>query len=704
MRITNIAFTNVKGLTASLALSPLTVITAGDNHARKTAVVDGIKAGLLGYHPALGKRHPETFRLSSGSPMVIAIDFDTGEKLTRTWAPKKDTVGLESTGDPPPGMLAVLDTAAFIGANPKTRLAMLAHVATGKPIDALKAHFKAWAALLPGVVEGDPIDTAIEFRTAAETRAKVHKEGATRQAAAIATLAAKETSDRLVSPDELSAASSAVQNARTAAQAARGRAEALERAQDAASDASATLEALGDLPTWTDYSEAIAAAHDAARKAQGEYEAADRAHRALLDEKEALTRKMGGYAGSAADSLGQRIDELDAHGPASAIKAKAAALEAEATEIDKQMNGITSNGLQAKRAIQAATQKLAELDKLEECPFCKGHGPDWKENLQAAYHRDKEDAESTAANCEKEWRALSPTLKDKRAQAATLRETETSLLVMPALQFAFDAAQALTLIEPRLSAAKELRDGLNLAWGAAQNAAEDLAEKQREQTARKEDISKAADLKKIITQAPAPEDLEAAYEAVRSAENVQETVERSETELAHEARRGTAAATIRDQLSESREALATAKESQGRMEELKTAIGLALEVAIHDTYKPIIEGAKAFGADVWEGELCTIDNELGVVRGVQFVPFEILSGTEQAVITAAIQATLSKGGLVLIDELSRMVPKRKAAFAANLTRAIESGALSQVILIDYDKAVWSSASNRHFKMIDLDAI
>lgn len=705
MRIASATLTNVKGLTAKLTLAPLTVITASDNHARKTAVVDGIKAGLLGYHPALGKRPAETFRLSSGESMTVTLCFDTGAHLTRSWkAGKRGAIGLESEGEAPPGMLAVLDTQAFIGANAKTRLAMLAHVATGAPLDTLKANFPKWAALLPGIVEGDPIDTAVEYRTAAETRAKIHKEGAARQAAAIATLAEKETSARLVTVDELNAASHAVANARNAAATARGHATAMEHAADAATDASEALAALGDLPTWTDYSDALAAAAEQDRRAREAFDAAEKEAAALLKEREGLTRLMGGYSGQPADSLGHRLDELDAYGPIAAIKADAQRLEAEAAAIDKQLAGISTAGSTAKKAILDASAKLVELDGLSACPFCKCSGEGWNAALRQTYEAALTAARNTAGSCESEWKALNAALKSKRAEAAALREKETELTVLPVLQQAFDAAQALTLIEPRIASANDFRESARLAWGNARGAIEDLTEKQREQQARQEDIARSGELKKIISAAPKSEDMEAAYEAVRNAEAALETVERSDTELQHEARRGTAAAAIRDQLAESRDGLNIAKESQARMDELKTAIALALELAVHDTYKPIIEGAKLFGAGVWEGDLCSIDNELGVMRGAQFVPFEILSGTEQAVITAAIQASLSNGGLVIIDELSRMTPNRKAAFAANLTRAVEAGTLTQAILIDYDKAVWREASNRNYKTIDLDAL
>lgn len=67
---------NVKGLTGTFALTPITIIT-GANSIGKTAILSAIKLALLGYDPSLGKRNIDTWNLSSGPQMAVVADGKT---------------------------------------------------------------------------------------------------------------------------------------------------------------------------------------------------------------------------------------------------------------------------------------------------------------------------------------------------------------------------------------------------------------------------------------------------------------------------------------------------------------------------------------------------------------------------------------------------------------------------------------------------
>ncbi len=70
---------------------------------------------------------------------------------------------------------------------------------------------------------------------------------------------------------------------------------------------------------------------------------------------------------------------------------------------------------------------------------------------------------------------------------------------------------------------------------------------------------------------------------------------------------------------------------------------------------------------------------------LSFIPFEALSGTEQVIATIAVQAGLSAaaGGIVMVDEFSRIDEKNKALLAEELFTMVEAGTLAQVIIVDH---------------------
>ncbi len=72
MRIAKIELENVKGITIEHRLEPLTIIT-GRNGSGKTAVALGLKLGLIGYLPTLGKSPLPFGFLSSHRPQTARI-------------------------------------------------------------------------------------------------------------------------------------------------------------------------------------------------------------------------------------------------------------------------------------------------------------------------------------------------------------------------------------------------------------------------------------------------------------------------------------------------------------------------------------------------------------------------------------------------------------------------------------------------------
>ena len=190
----------------------------------------------------------------------------------------------------------------------------------------------------------------------------------------------------------------------------------------------------------------------------------------------------------------------------------------------------------------------------------------------------------------------------------------------------------------------------------------------------------------VLKNLPSKDDLRAALNAADTAENAFEECNAEMDRLTALAEKRTAAAHQRKIAEEAERQIA---EETTRLDEHTARakeIRAAREEAIRGAYQPIIAAAGRFADGVMEGKLEVNDGELGCARQGIFVPFPILSGTERAIITSSIQAGL--GGIVLLDETSRMTRDVRQRFAANLEAAIEAGELEQAILIDHDAEAW----------------
>lgn len=114
MRITEIAGKNFKGqATTRQKLAPLNVIT-GNNAAGKSRLLEMVRAGLIGYDPALGKG--KTRKLFSGAASV-QLTLDDGQQIARDFK-ATDKPGLDIPG-------VMLDFKTFLD---KTGPAQLAYV------------------------------------------------------------------------------------------------------------------------------------------------------------------------------------------------------------------------------------------------------------------------------------------------------------------------------------------------------------------------------------------------------------------------------------------------------------------------------------------------------------------------------------------------------------------------------------------------
>lgn len=73
--LTRITIANVKGITRTVELEKINLIH-GPNGSGKTALIDGLKLSLLGYHPRLGKKPNLTFQLATPGATCMTVATD----------------------------------------------------------------------------------------------------------------------------------------------------------------------------------------------------------------------------------------------------------------------------------------------------------------------------------------------------------------------------------------------------------------------------------------------------------------------------------------------------------------------------------------------------------------------------------------------------------------------------------------------------
>src|SRR5438045_7546804 len=87
MRITHVSAVNVKAPSFQHELGAVNVIV-GNNFSFKTAILEAIRLGLLGFVPGLPRTNQGIFSLSSGPSMSVQLRLSDGRKIEREFVRK----------------------------------------------------------------------------------------------------------------------------------------------------------------------------------------------------------------------------------------------------------------------------------------------------------------------------------------------------------------------------------------------------------------------------------------------------------------------------------------------------------------------------------------------------------------------------------------------------------------------------------------
>lgn len=145
--ITRIQYHNIKGKTGDHRLGKLSAIL-GANASGKTAALESVLFGMLGYSPRLrskdakGVPNAEMFRLCSGSFMSVRMETDAGVNTRRIDRKHgKDGYEYSKTEDAPVAFAPILnDSSLYFGLSPAKRVELVASLVPAADAGAFSVH------------------------------------------------------------------------------------------------------------------------------------------------------------------------------------------------------------------------------------------------------------------------------------------------------------------------------------------------------------------------------------------------------------------------------------------------------------------------------------------------------------------------------------------------------------------------------------
>lgn len=689
--IKKIVIHNVKGLSVDIPVtSPLLAIT-GPNFSGKSAVLDAIRLALIGYVPALGKRNPDSFKLSNGESMAVALETDAGN-VARTWIrDRKGAVKLNTTSTLDEISPQILDIGVFLGASKKEKVSMI--LASGRASDELAATTKeqvgrSCATLeeleeLIGELQADIKTTRAELATFAGTMKGTAEIDADKPVARF-------------DESRMTAAQQALTDAVAAHYRAKEALAVLNRRDEMADAAAEALQEAGDAPAPEGTLEDLRAAVE---KAQRDL------HAAMSAEVEAAKKEKDNA--DTIQALNKSLDELTRLGvpwDPDTVEARIAELPetVPVPEIPFPLEDVqarlqdarTRHGV-AEGKVGAARHDLQQLDALTCCPTCGAAGETWKEKRKAELQEIIDRERDTAAVDSQLIDELEAHVADIKTVAENFKlDVEKSnrrarlvdlLFLLRKLITLQDASEGLARdADHALENLSECKDALEAANKALALA---VAHSRRD--------AKTAELQQLIKTRPTVEEIKAAHDVLDQTEAAKTAAAMAvrDLELLREE-------SIREK--ERAASVAAARERHDKAEEKLTelnaraaAAALILATEAAKLWGPILRVAGHF-SKMLAGEITMSDGEIGAWRAGTFVPFDALSGTEQLVAAAAIQLGLAATApvrVLALDELSRMTRDKKQEFTACVGDLLFHGLLDQAVMVDHDTEFWRAAGD-----------
>lgn len=632
MKLSSISFRNVKGCSGTLDLKSINFLV-GANARGKSARTDAIRLLLIGHLPELGKLARATFSLCSGREMLVEGMLDSGFVIRRRWWLEGDKVKTESVfpvGIPEDLLLVMLNAETYFGLSERDRVAYV-------------------AANIPGI-GGELTPTSI-FSGVREHLAGV--DGTTVKS--ISDLMTKlneaeETETKKESFLEWTAQSFVdflLERSEEAERVAKNFGIQMERTVQGLAYLRAAEKLEADLPAIESRKLVLAVEIDADRErkaalsAKSEAALNARTRRRTIEVEltsKASFEKMLPGAVSKLGDLSAKLSEhrVVEHSEIDSLRAELQAAQSARTtarsDLDHVSQSLTVNNLE-----------LAAIEAAKVCPCCGADGEGWKEKKTAE---------------------LTSTLAGLKTKSDQLREHVADLgahcdRLLSRHNRAIDAQRARVEAERRVASAREEHAGL---------------EKQIASYAGKE-----AELAALPVVDPVVDkELAEVINAITLKLNECEELDRKRRAFegrAHDLKRLAEAEKQRD---EGRVDQLAAKSAAAHLREVKAKM-------VAEAFDPLLSIANGFFFSLLKTPIAYHEGEIGTWREGTWVSHKTFSGTEKALVYAAIQAALASKSpirMMLIDELGRLDDANSTSLDVALYAAIKSGAIEQFVGID----------------------
>mgnify|MGYP006921289966 CR=1 FL=1 len=662
MKIKTLGGRNVKGWAGGrLELGAVNVI-AGRNFAGKTAILEAVKLALIGRNPRLGNRPSDTFRMSGGPTMTVEAQFEPTGSIIRRWQTKKGgAVEVISDGtefEIPP---VLLDLNEYLGLTGPQRSAF--------------------------VFDRVPVEGLTEESVAAE----IGKLGA-------GELAGNEHAQAAVRDllDDWAGVAEAAREGGRTVQVAIG--EFLDRLKGSLSDAkkeetrarAAVAQMVGAVAASgfggidPDAEAKLAAAHDDGRKAAEEVAKIEAARKVREDWAARIASAKSGLDRAIAAAPGAEKRRAEVLVEIETAEAKVKALQGVILEVEGTL---------------AAFDRDAEGKAIGDAADAKGR--------LAAEERARERKTMELVNVQADWQAM----KAKPCCPTCGTEGEAFASAIDSL---FRAKVG--VIEKEIAEIVVRRDEVARAYAVALKARDEVVEKAN---AHASETKRANALRAEVREAHAKlaslrgeeESLRRTVGAVEVARAVLAEAESHPVPPAHDAE-ALAAATLRASKARTSaehwqgqvRALAAQRRDADRQQratddanrwqatvEVTAAAAKALKAIREREADKVLRGIAGkvarFTDGILEGTPVFHEGEFGIVRGSRVVAHDLLSGTEQLVVYAALAVALAAGSpfrLVIMDELGRLDPIRAAAVVDRMHDLVRSGEVDQFLGVDVD--------------------
>lgn len=625
----SISTNNIKGRSAEIKLSALTLIT-GANMSGKSTILTALRLAVLGYLPELGKRPSDTAAIAGDQsrPFSVQVTFDSGSLLFKgTPKPKGGyTIGSDSHGNIDPQIAAIISTInwhGFLEAKPSERLNVLAGLTDAELTELVElfpaqANSSAAELLAYSKEKLEGYKEAMKEQNAIKKRA----EQSNRQIMATADMPRRPTLD-------LQALHSKAGELREAIRQLKMIAEQTVPAErlDVSTCASAYTAALTE-------TQRIGKEQNELRK---------------VPKAQSLEYVRG------------ELEKLKQAQPAAKPYPDADSKHSEA--------------LGAFKPIQARAREIAaEVSRLQSVPTSKG-----------------DEAVILCPCCKQPWDRESA-LKDAQDKQKLI-DSELALAnkTILALQSEQNANSMWTA---RATKIEDLERALPLAeaWHAAQQKLEQLAGEMSNANQELDECKTQLELAKQQENIPSAAHISGAkleladkeQELEKVLADIQKTTNESKAWEEHESRERI--------LKNAEETAEKATEEALRLKGLIEAVTAATQSAVQRICKPLIDAAAAITEPVCGKGLRMEGDEIGLYSYDvdRIIPFDLLSGTEQKLVSAALQMVLGSGGIICLDEMSDLDREHRPRLVNELESAVLSGRLQQVIVIDHETSAYST--------------